>query len=480
MVAYNDGTLAIYTPATNGKRELYTEIPIPFTAIHGMQTRPRDECDLFNAYTNNYICQKDIGTLSEDSEIDLVRSTSFVEEVAAGGITRSLLMAIMVAASLQFLSGYNVVVLNSQEKYVFPGHTTWMWSLAVAALPLGAPLGAILGGRFSDSRGRRFSLQLSAVIYFGGGCLQTFATNLVSIILARFAIGISCGISSVLVPIYLGELAPARLRGMLGTVNQFAYVTGILCADLLSLVFDREDGWRNLFAVTLIFSALQLMLTPFVDESPKWLLQQNPKDENARQILQKLRNYTFPEDLEEEISIYTRVANDSERSSRSSGKGHGLYAEMISFENVRYLFYCIVALHIVQRLSGISAVFYYSTSLLEGIIDNPLLGTILIGIVNVVFSYVALLLMDSCRRKSLLLWSLGGMFAACCALILAQLGFFGSNMTLLAVIVYVSFYEIGAGPIPWLIITEMFETKYTALIVSICSQVVSCNFTNVT
>ena len=143
---------------------------------------------------------------------------------------------------------------------------------------------------------------------------------------------------------------------------------------------------------------------------------------------------------------------------------------MMQSERMRYLFFCCIGLHVAQQLSGVNVVFYYSTTFFEGVIENPLLGTTLIGAVNVGFTYVALLLMDSCRRKSLLLWSLGGMFLACCTLVLAQTGFFSGTVALLAVNVYVAFFEIGMGPIPWLIIAEMFEAKYVALAMSLCSQ----------
>jgi MFS family permease len=131
-------------------------------------------------------------------------------------------------------------------------------------------------------------------------------------------------------------------------------------------------------------------------------------------------------------------------------------------------------------------VFYYSTSVFEEIIDEPLVGTTCIGAVNVVFTYVALLLMDTCERKSLVLWSTGGMFVSCATLICCQTaalswrdndqegssyGNGGGGMTaLLAVNAYVAFYAIGMGPIPSLFITEMVPPRYVSLTMSLCSQ----------
>jgi MFS transporter, SP family, solute carrier family 2 (facilitated glucose transporter), member 3 len=98
---------------------------------------------------------------------------------------------------------------------------------------------------------------------------------------------------------------------------------------------------------------------------------------------------------------------------------------------------------------------YYSTSFFEGVIDDPLVGTTIVGAVNVLATYAALLLMDKCGRRSLILWSSGGMFLSCVVIVLSLLGFFSNILALVAVNTYVSFFELGLGPIPWLIVAEM-------------------------
>jgi len=118
-----------------------------------------------------------------------------------------------------------------------------------------------------------------------------------------------------------------------------------------------------------------------------------------------------------------------------------------------------------------------STSFFEGVIDNPLVGTTIVGAVNVLATYVALLLMDRCGRRTLILWSAGGMFFSCIIIILSLLHYFSNIFALLAVNAYVSFFEIGLGPIPWLIVAEMFDAKYVAVAMSACSQLNwACNF----
>lgn len=118
-----------------------------------------------------------------------------------------------------------------------------------------------------------------------------------------------------------------------------------------------------------------------------------------------------------------------------------------------------MVLHAAQQLTGINAIFYYSNSFFVGIIDNPLVGTTLVGVINVVATYVALQLMDSTGRVPLLLWSTGGMLASAVVVTLTLLGFVPNVVAVIGVMSFVTFFEIGLGPIPWLIVAEMFDAK---------------------
>ena len=150
---------------------------------------------------------------------------------------------------------------------------------------------------------------------------------------------------------------------------------------------------------------------------------------------------------------------------------------MLGHRKLRVLLGSSLALQMGQQLCGINAVFYYSTSFFEGVIDDPLVGTTIVGAVNVLATYVALLLMDSCGRRSLILLSSGGMFLSCLVIVFSLLGYLSKMTALFAVVSYVSFFEIGLGPIPWLIVAEMFEGKYVAVAMSLCSQLNwFCNF----
>lgn len=470
-----DGTPSTLTPSQLGRQELYSQVP--FTAVFGLQKSARSISEAFASYAAELDVSNQTGLSAAEKELRSSRASMIILdelEFDAQVVTTPLVFAIVVAAASQFLVGYNTGVMNAPAKVVFPGHSTALWSLAVAAFAVGGPFGAVVGGKMADQRGRRGALLIDTWTFLLGGCLQTFAPDMFTIILSRFIIGFASGYSSVLVPIYLGELAPPTLRGMLGTMTQFAMVIGILVANLMAFPFATEDQWRILFGITILVASAQLLCSPFLLESPRWLLNRDPKSLRARYIIKRLRGLRHDHEVEAEVGNFVIGAAAQHQEKIRQGD---VLQEMISHNKMRILLLSSLVLQMAQQLCGINAVFYYSTSFFEGVIDNPLIGTTMVGAVNVLATYAALLLMDSCGRRSLILWSSGGMFFACVVIVLSLLGVFSNILALVAVNVYVIFFEIGLGPIPWLIVAEMFEGKYVAVAMSICSQLNwACNF----
>lgn len=285
-------------------------------------------------------------------------------------MTAPLFFAVLIAVIAEFLVGYNTSLMNAPEAVVFPGHTTAEWSLAVSAFAVGGPGGAILGGILANKKGRRGALLIDAFIFLFGGLMLCFAPSIYWLIPARFVIGIASGFASVLVPIYLGELAPPTLRGTLGTLTQFSMVIGILASDVLAyplatpryhtsplsypikrggpqtctpsisqtctpetgcacssssrhalphplvplhappnpmplfflfLSFSPCRGWRVLFSVTAVLTVAQLLCSPFLLESPRWLLARDEKSTAARVIMKKLRGFRDAKEVEMEV-----------------------------------------------------------------------------------------------------------------------------------------------------------------------------------
>ena len=468
-----------------GRHELYDNIP--FTAVSGLQKKTSNLSLAYSSYAADLDAKEAdqiaLATtkkhLSND-ELEKRRSHASLLlldelELDAVMVTTPLIFAVLVATLSQFLVGYNTGVMNAPEAHVFPGHTTGMWSFAVAAFAIGGPFGANLAGNLAETRGRRGALLINAYSFLLGGLVQTFALNMYWIIGSRFMIGFASGVSSVLVPIYLGELAPPTLRGTLGTLTQFALVVGILISDFLAFPFATEDKWRLLFSVTSVVSVFQILCAPFLLESPRWLLSSNPESKKARYIIKKLRGLRYDHEVETEVNHFVSAMN-AQAGSKTQSTAAG-FGEMIQDKNVRLLVVSCFVLQVTQQLCGINAVFYYSTSFFEGVISSPLVGTTLVGAVNVVATYVALLLMDTTGRRTLILWSTGGMFLSCIVIVLSLLHYFSNVTALIAVNVYVTFFEIGLGPIPWLIVAEMFDAKYVATAMSASCQINwACNF----
>ncbi|KAL7562337.1 hypothetical protein ACA910_016400 [Epithemia clementina (nom. ined.)] len=470
-----DGTPSYLTPTQMGRQELYKEVP--FQAVFGLQRNVRSISQAFALTAAEMEVHDSADLTEEERSARMSRASMFILdelEFDANVVTIPLVFAIIVAATCQFLVGYNTGVMNAPEKVVFPGHSTLAWSLAVAGFAVGGPLGAVFGGKMADQRGRRGALLIDTWTFLVGGLMQTFALDMFTIIAARFIIGFASGFSSVLVPIYLGELAPPSLRGMLGTITQFALVVGILVANLFAFPFAEEGKWRFLFAVTPVVAIAQLLMSPLLLESPRWLLGRDPKSLKARYIIKSLRGLRYDHEVETEVGHFMMGGAAQQQDQKSQ---LGVLKEMWSQRKTRILLISSLVLQMGQQFSGINAVFYYSTSFFEGVIDNPMVGTTIVGAVNVLATYAVLFLMDRCGRRTLILWSAAGMFFSSCVIVATLLGYFEKLVALVAVNTYVIFFEFGLGPIPWLIVAEMFSGKYVAVAMATSSQLNwGCNF----
>ncbi|KAL7533628.1 hypothetical protein ACHAXR_005359 [Thalassiosira sp. AJA248-18] len=483
-----DGSVSDMTPLEMGRHELYNSLP--FVAVPGLQRKEHNMSIAFSSFAalldnaeteEHMVSTTGKGMKPEEKAKRASRMSMMLLDELEGSegvsVTMPLVFAVVVAASMAFNVGYNISVMNPSELYAFPGHSTSMWSMAVA----GGPFGAVLGGKWADSKGRKGALLLTTWLFIFGGLIQTFAPNLVIVIIARLVIGVASGATSVLVPVYLGELAPPNLRGVLGTMTQFALVIGILFADVVGFPFGNDTEWRYMFILISAVGVCPLLLKSFLLESPRWLLGRNPNSAEARFVVKKLRGFRYDEEVEVEIDHITSASKsqslDSDSDVPSKEGPKNATKELFADKDVRLLLVSSLLLQISSQLGGINAVFYYSSLFFDGIIENPLVATTLMGAINVAATYVALILMDRCGRRTLVMWSSGGMFVSCIFIVLALLGYFEKMVALFAVASYVTFFELGLGPIPSLIVGEMFDAKYVTTAMSVCSQLNwTCNF----
>nr|QDF45859.1 glucose transporter 3b [Lateolabrax maculatus] len=389
-------------------------------------------------------------------------------------ITLYLLFCVSTAVigSLQF--GYNTGVINapeqklhrffqnvSMERYGEPfsqGTNTMVWSFAVAIFSVGGMVGSFSVGAVVNKFGRRKSMLLANILALVGGGLMglsLLSQSFEMIIIGRLIIGVFCGLSTGLTPMYIGEISPTTLRGAFGTLHQLGVVIGILVSQIFGLEFllGSETLWPLLLALTILPAILQSIMLPFCPESPRYLIIVLNQEEEARKALVRLRGY---EDVSDDIQEM------KEEGMKMAMEKKVTIPELFRSPNYRQPIIIAIVLQLSQQLSGINAVFYYSTGIFDKAgVTQPIYATIGAGVVNTVFTVVSLFLVERVGRRTLHLIGLGGM-AICALLMTIALSLVDTNQSLsylaiVAVFGFVASFEMGPGPIPWFIVAELFS-----------------------
>jgi len=379
-------------------------------------------------------------------------------------------VAAAVAALGALLFGYDTGVISGAILFVrqdaqltggiamSPG----LEEVVVSAVLLGAVIGAAVGGALSDRLGRRWTLILAGATFIGGALGCMLAPSVSVLIAFRVLVGVAIGGASLMVPMYISELAPAHIRGMLVSINQVALIGGILVAYVADYALSGTGNWRAMFGLAVIPAALLMAGMVFMPESPRWLMAHGRADE-ARRVLARMRGGG---DVGAEI--------DDIRHSLSQ-QGGGL-REVVA-PAVRPALIIGVVLAVLQQVTGINTVLYYAPTIVEDAglssAGASLLATIGVGVANLLATIVALTLIDRLGRRPLLLTSLAGM-----ALSLGMLGVVlghpgligaGGGAAVVAMMLYVMAFAIGLGPVFWLLIAEIYPLKVRGTAMSIAT-----------
>jgi len=265
----------------------------------------------------------------------------------------------------------------------------------------------------------------------------------------------------VIVPMFLGEISPARLRGAIGTLNQLMITVGILVAQLMGIGLSSCPNWRYLLGVVqALIAILQLVLLLISPRSPSWLISKAKKQE-AQIALERLRGTS-------EVHTELRNLSDAAQDQASSGKFTDLFAKHL----IKPLIIGI-GLQLAQQLSGINAVFYYSTSIFQKAgVSNSSVATAIIGTINVVATIITTFLMDKAGRRSHVLFSQIGQVLFLLLLALSmifsdKMGTAGSYILVGSVLMFVCSFAVGMGPVPWIIISEIFPSGIRGYAISL-------------
>jgi sugar porter (SP) family MFS transporter len=322
----------------------------------------------------------------------------------------------------------------------------------VGALLIGAVVGAILSGYSADALSRRWTKVVSGTIYVVAAIGSGLAQDATQLIIARFVLGIAVGTASFVSPMYISELAPKRIRGGVTSFNQLMVVSGILAAYIVNWALKGvADEWRwmlGLGALPGLALAIGMVFQPY---SPRWLIEHDREDE-AREVLRRARE--SDEEVEEEIDDIKEAASKE-----------GGVRDLVK-RDVRPLVAIGLVLAVAQQLIGVNTVIYYAPTILKftGLSTGGAITQALsVGITNVVFTIVAVLLLDRFGRRPFLIIGTTG-----CIVSLGVLGlFFASGglqdavpwLALVCLIVYIASFAVGLGPVFWLMISEIFPLR---------------------
>lgn len=375
-----------------------------------------------------------------------------------------------------FLWGFDAIVISGtigpvKEQFQI---AAFMEGLFVSSGLIGAVIGAALAGFLSDRFGRSRNLVLAAVLMLISAAASGFAWDVWSLIVARWIGGIGVGISAMVCPLYISEVSPAHLRGRMVTVFQFAITIGILVALLSNAaIFDLavehsetesaflswfvvRESWRAMFSAELLPGVIFLAMSFTLPESPRWLVKQR-RQEQALRVLNRILKVGAEQELE---SIRSAIQKEEQTKVR--------YIDVFE-PRYRKPLLIAVLLAVFAQFSGINVIFYYGPSILEqagfeigGVLD----GFATIGFFNMIFTVVALWIVDKVGRRPLL--TIGTVGAIACLCGIGLLLDSGTIVPLIALICgFVAFFAFSLGPIKFIFASEIFPTHIRSHALSI-------------
>ena len=362
----------------------------------------------------------------------------------------------LTSALAGFLFGFDTVVISGAEKTI---QSLWSLSpglhgIAMASALYGTVVGSLLGGWPADRFGRKATLLWIGILYFVGAVGSALAPNVVTFIAARVIGGLGIGISTVVAPMYISEIAPPKYRGRLAGMFQFNIVFGILIAFVSNALLAGigESAWRWMLGVAAFPSLLYAVFCFGLPESPRWLLSRKGDREAGMQVLQRIEPDVSKAEIAAEADAI--IAASSEQAS----SGH------FWTRRLRKPIMLAILVAFFNQLSGINAILYFAPRIFEltGLAAKAaLLQSIGIGVTNLVFTFVGLWLIDRLGRRTLLFI---GSFGYIASLGLVAWAFFTGHFSIVPVCIFafIAAHAIGQGAVIWVFISEIFPNRHRA------------------
>eukprot|EP01060_Flectonema_neradi_P007955 TRINITY_DN1566_c1_g1_i1.p1 TRINITY_DN1566_c1_g1~~TRINITY_DN1566_c1_g1_i1.p1 ORF type:complete len:491 (+),score=83.50 TRINITY_DN1566_c1_g1_i1:91-1563(+) len=374
-----------------------------------------------------------------------------------------------------------MIQIKSDDSDVDGMNLSSLWQETVVSVTtIGAALGSALCAKLNDSRGRKFVSLLSAAIFVGACILMGLSPNLTFLIIGRGWVGIAVGFAATTVPMYIAEVAPPESRGKLVTVNNVSIVGGQVFASLVACTLDvskTPSGWRYMLGAGAIPGAIMFIGFLFLPESPRWLVSKG-RVEDARACLTKIRN--DDDDIDSELKELIQSLAEE----RSNFSLRDLWNDKV----VMRALFVGCNLQLLQQLTGINTLMYYSASILQSSDDSNsnlppwdhknVLATCLSGAVSfaqMVGCIIGMFLIDKYGRRTLTLSSLAGVIFFLIALGAVFVGESNQTMASIAMCAYLLSFGIGMAAIPWVFNSEIYPLYARATCISVATTVNWCS-----
>jgi len=366
-----------------------------------------------------------------------------------------------VAAFGGLLFGFDIAIFSGTipfiQSYYHLSDAQLGWT--GSSLYVGCIIGTLLTGPFAERFGRKLPLIIAAGIFMISSIFMGWSSTHSALIVWRIIAGIGVGAASMLSPVYIAEVSPAAIRGRMVSINQLTIVSGILLAYFSNYILaDVENNWRWMFASGAVPSLLFFVFVFMVPESPRWLVSKG-YIEKAKTILAKISGG----DAVQEVTLIQ---------SRMQREVKGKFSDLLA-PGVAFIVLLGITLAVFQQISGANAVFFYAPIIFEKAgmnVKDQLFQQIMIGAINLIFTVVAMMLVDKLGRKKLML---AGSFLMALWLFLVGICFyyslFDGYLLSFFVLAFIATYAATLAPVTWVLISEIFPTKVRTRAVSIAT-----------
>ena len=375
-----------------------------------------------------------------------------------------------------FLMGFDASVISGVVTFIEPEFELTKIELgwSVASLTLTATLAMMVSGPISDRLGRRAVLKMAAALFALSAVASALAPSFVALVAARMLGGFGVGAALIIAPMYIAEIAPAAMRGRMVSFNQLNIVVGISAAFFTNYLILRlgqsdlgwaealrlgEWNWRWMLGVEALPAVFYFLALFAVPESPRWLVM-NGKDEEARRVFERVSDSAQAEASVQAVRASLHAERSQERATLRE----------LFRPAMKPVLVIGVLVAILQQITGINSVFFYAPMIFEqsGIgTDASFLQAVLVGLVNLVFTVLAILFIDRLGRRPLLGAGLTGIAAS---MLLLSYGFGTADMNpkliLVGILGFVASFAISLGPVMWVLFSELFPNRVRGLAIS--------------